>query len=425
MLRKSRTGCTTCRARRVKVRDTACDEIKPVCSNCKRRFVSIDRCDYSGISTRRKSTMSPPESQRTAANEPIKSLSLHPPSVQQSEQWRSLELYLMHHYTRHVAPTMSPCTGPLDMWTDIIPRLSFDSELVLNPLLALSAVHLRAHASTDPRLAFAAARYMDRALVQHREAVPTIAAQGLTEQLWLSATMLAFLAWIMSHEHREGEPYEMPTQHWIVRDNVSLLFVKQFERLRSMGYGWTGWEGIPTDIRTEDLWEDEQRQMRAIEEEINGLFSGFRVAQLEDERARAAYEEVRDFIFMVYRAFYSGQSTSMLRRYMGSIMTRCQLGMRQMLEMHDPLMMALMAHFTVLLKAKRLGERWWMNGRGLYEVASRTVLGMKSLMPKEYMWAMEWPCKVLSGEIELSRAEGLVPANDEDTTVLSFEMEIS
>lgn len=309
------------------------------------------------------------------------------------------------------------------MWIDIIPRLSFDSELVLNPLLALSAVHLRAHSSTDPRLAFAAARYMDRALVQHREAVPSIG-QGLTEQVWLSATMLAFLAWLTSNEHREGEAYEMPTQHWIVRDNVAMLFVREFDRLRSMGYAWTGSEELPFDIRTEDLWEDEKRQMMAIEDEIHGLFKGFRVAQLEDEHARAAYEEVRDYVLVVYRAFFVGQTTSMIRRYVGTMMNRCQLGLRQMLEMHDPLMMALMAHSIVILKAKRLGERWWMNGKGHYEVASRTVLGMRSLMPEKDLWAMDWPCRVLSGEVELGRAEGLVPVNDEDTTLLSCEVPV-
>lgn len=95
-----------------------------------------------------------------------------------------------------------------------------------------------------------------------------------------------------------------------------------------------------------------------------------------------------------------------------------------MLEMHDPLMMALMAHSIVILKAKRLGERWWMNGKGHYEVASRTVLGMRSLMPEKDMWAMDWPCRVLSGEVELSRAEGLVPVNDEDTTLLSCEVQV-
>ena len=129
----------------------------------------------------------------------------------------------------------------------------------------------------------------------------------------------------------------MPTQHWIVRDNVAMLFVREFDRLRSMGYAWTGSEELPFDIRTEDLWEDEKRQMLAIEDEIHSLLKGFRVAQLEDEHARAAYEEVRDYVLVVYRAFFFGQTTSMIRRYVGTMMNRCQLGLRQMLEMHDPL----------------------------------------------------------------------------------------
>ena len=40
--------------------------------------------------------------------------------------------------------------------------------------------------------------------------------------------------------------------------------------------------------------------------------------------------------------------------------------------------MSLMAHFMVLLKGKRLSERWWMNGKGRYETVARSVLGMKT-----------------------------------------------
>ncbi|EPE27424.1 Zn2/Cys6 DNA-binding protein [Glarea lozoyensis ATCC 20868] len=39
--RKSRTGCTICKERRMK-----CDEVRPVCSNCSRKFTDPEPCDY-------------------------------------------------------------------------------------------------------------------------------------------------------------------------------------------------------------------------------------------------------------------------------------------------------------------------------------------------------------------------------------------
>lgn len=387
-----------------------CDEVKPVCSNCRRRFVGIDKCSYGPAPSRRKT---PRTLQKTYLGDPLSAITLHPPTMDQSGESRSLELFLMHHYTRHVAATMSPCGGPLDMWLDIIPRLSFASDLVLNPLLALAAMHLLAHASNDPRLSLAAARYLDRTLVGHRTAVPNFRGSH-TEPLWLSAVMLANLCWLAGHEHREDEPYQLPTQFWLVRDNVARLFLHQSEQLRDLGYGWVGSEQVPLDLRTEDLAGPEQLQMRLIEDEMDDLWRGFNVAEEGPER-EAAYSEARDYVLAVYRGFFSGYPTTLLRRFLGIFTIRCRPSLRTLLEGGDPLALTLLAYLLVLMEAEGTGTRWWMNGKGRYEVVRRSVLGMKSLMPVESHWAMRWPCRVLEGEFALGRGEHLIPDDDEDT----------
>lgn len=57
--KKSRKGCRICKERKLKVRISSiviqydpylrrqCDEVKPVCGNCERRFVKIRSCDWS------------------------------------------------------------------------------------------------------------------------------------------------------------------------------------------------------------------------------------------------------------------------------------------------------------------------------------------------------------------------------------------
>ncbi|KAL3422969.1 hypothetical protein PVAG01_04716 [Phlyctema vagabunda] len=47
--KKSRNGCITCKERKLK-----CDEVKPVCGNCLRRFTTIEICDYGFGATFRK-----------------------------------------------------------------------------------------------------------------------------------------------------------------------------------------------------------------------------------------------------------------------------------------------------------------------------------------------------------------------------------
>ncbi|KAE9381979.1 hypothetical protein N431DRAFT_393715 [Stipitochalara longipes BDJ] len=51
--KKSRGGCKTCKERKLK-----CDEIKPTCGNCQRRFISTQPCDYSHLT--RASGATPP-----------------------------------------------------------------------------------------------------------------------------------------------------------------------------------------------------------------------------------------------------------------------------------------------------------------------------------------------------------------------------
>jgi hypothetical protein len=304
----------------------------------------------------------------------------------------------------------------MNMWLDIIPRMAFESEVVLNPMLALSAMHLGAHAGNDHRMSMAAARYLDRTLVGHRKAIPNFNG-ALAEPVWLSAVMLANLCWIAGHETRDNEQYELPMLYWAVRDNVAQLFISQSDRLKQMGYAWVGSERLPDEVLTEDLTENEQRQMRVIEGELDALWLGFDVEAEKDAGRKAAYEEARDYVLMVYRGFFSGMPSTLLRRFVGTVTTRCRLGLRILLEAYDPLAMILLAYLTVLIKAKGLGVRWWMNGKGRYEVATKSVRGIQGLLPEKYHWAMRWPCRVLDGEFALGRSEELIPVDDEETVL--------
>jgi hypothetical protein len=103
-----------------------------------------------------------------------------------------MELRLMHHYSTVVSSVMPDCKGQpaINLWQNVIPQLAFGSELVLNPMLALAALHYHSYSPGDSLMSFAATKYLDKTLVNHRRYIETFGSD-LTEEIWVSAVILA------------------------------------------------------------------------------------------------------------------------------------------------------------------------------------------------------------------------------------------
>ncbi|KAK0636734.1 hypothetical protein B0T17DRAFT_587798 [Bombardia bombarda] len=215
---------------------------------------------------------------------------------------------------------MSDCNGSnARMWLHTIPHLSFESDLVLNPMLALSALHLHSLSPDDLAMAVVLRRYIDRAL--------------------LSAIMLSHNYWLLAHQPQPDEPYELPLLAFKMIEGLGSVFAQERDYLDELGYGWFGGEEAPPEI---------------------------------------VYTEARDYVLCYYRAFCSGAPARNFWRFVGFMPARCQPGYRQMLQKHDPLAMALMARMLALLRG--LAHTWWLNGQGEYEVVERDVRGICQLM---------------------------------------------
>lgn len=314
----------------------------------------------------------------------------------------------MHHYTAVVAKTMPNCNGApaSDMWERIIPQFAFDSEVVLSPLLALSALHLHAHSPSNTPMSVALTRYVDKSLVNHRQSLSLFDGE-LAEHVWLSAVVLASMYWLLAHQTDPNSDYELPSQAWTMSQGVSLLFIQKRKLLDGLGYSWFGYENAPRVLPTKDLPLESQRQLQSVEKDMADLLERFEVHSLPTSE-QDIYIEAQAYVLYYYRAYYAGAVAKTLRRFIGTMTVRCRPAYRQLVESHDPLAMALLARLMVLMKG--LEYAWWMNGRGDYEVLERDVRGMCGLMPKHANWAMEWPCRVLSGEVVLSRPEMETPA---------------
>ncbi|TGO39398.1 hypothetical protein BHYA_0055g00550 [Botrytis hyacinthi] len=295
---------------------------------------------------------------------------------------------------------MPACQGaPARAWHHTIPQLSFDSEIVLNPMLALSALHMHTHTSQDYLLRIALRRYLDRTLVNHRQALSE--GEELSEQLWLSAILLCHVYWLLSRQKLENEEYEVPVQAIRMLEGVNVVFKQKRRLLNRLGYAPYKFESLPSVSSQNELSENAQLQMSRIEEDLAYLANAFSIST-ESETIQSVYLEAKESVLFHYRAFFSGTSAQILRRMITVMPARCQLTFRVLLEHHDPLAMALWARVLVLLKG--LEYAWWVNGGGEYEVLEKDVRGMRGLLPEKFRWTMDWPLKVLEGEIIFERA---------------------
>lgn len=303
----------------------------------------------------------------------------------------------MYHYTSVVRYTMPSCDGsPMAVWQRRIPQLSFESEVILNPMLALSALHIHAHSPNDTAMAIALRRYLDRTLVSHRQVLSS--GEGLSEHLWLSAVLLSHMHWLLIHQQQPNEAYELPLQAFKMLEGMGVLFAQNKVVLEALGYDWYGNEGMHHMAPDDELSTSAQMQLHGIEEDLAQLLNAFNVPALPEDD-KNIYMEVRDYVIYHYRAFYSSAGAKTFQRFIAIMAERCQPGYRKMLERHDPLAMALMARILVLLSG--VNHAWWMKGEGDYEVIGRDVRGIRGLMPPDLQWTMDWPCKVLYGEIVL------------------------
>jgi len=69
----------------------------------------------------------------------------------------------------------------------------------------------------------------------------------------------------------------------------------------------------------------------------------------------------------------------------------------ELIALEDPRALALLARNLSLLKV--VDNIWWLHGAGKsQQVAEHALAGIKSLMPREWAWSMEWPLRVVGCE---------------------------
>ncbi|KAL4953203.1 hypothetical protein BDW69DRAFT_200340 [Aspergillus filifer] len=136
--KKSRTGCTGCRSRRIK-----CDETHPSCANCQRAGLE---CHYTTRSHTTLPTLPTPLPQTPASN----------------ATFDILDLTLMHHYTANTSISLFGEAQRI-LWQIEVPLMARSSPLLMHGLLATAALHM-AYLNKDDS---DSSVYTSRALYHH------------------------------------------------------------------------------------------------------------------------------------------------------------------------------------------------------------------------------------------------------------------
>jgi hypothetical protein len=79
------------------------------------------------------------------------------------------------------------------MWEIDIPQMAFSSEIVLNALLAISAIHMHTINPAEKALSRASRSYLDRAVKRHRLAMVEVDSET-AEPLLVAAVLVSFLS---------------------------------------------------------------------------------------------------------------------------------------------------------------------------------------------------------------------------------------
>lgn len=379
---------------------TKCDEQRPVCKNCKRRYIDITCCVYDAKTSKssKRSVDSPRSSTSSYATTRIPTpVSFKPFETNDSN--RVLELRLLYHYTS------TTCAGqslkqmvPLlchPMWEVNIPQVAFSSPMVLDALLGISAIHLLALQPEDHSLALASRAYFNRAVANQRNALSRLDAES-AQPLLVTAVLIAHHTWLSTHiTERLDKQYNLTLSTYQMCLGISALIRRASPWLEQ--YSWSP-ESSQSCI--DDVVKSRGFMRRALED-LNSLSVYFRRQDTPAEDSLAYEKTVVELVAIYSLLMAEPLDVTRIEQDIVTILHRVTPRFLKLLEGEDPIAMALLARNLSLLSILEGSKSWWIHGAGKQKVPNKAVLGIRGLMPAEWMWTMTWPVNIVSKEITL------------------------
>ncbi|KAL3482164.1 hypothetical protein BJX99DRAFT_217445 [Aspergillus californicus] len=192
--RKARTGCSSCKKRRIK-----CDEQKPTCRNCLQHKI---KCGYHETllfqAPRRPlgSQTSPPTASRAPSAASQGPLPLCEDLV---------NVRLMHHFTTSTCQTLTTNRGVQALWRCQVPELGFVHRYLLQMIFAVAALHISRKTPSETQYVLYAYQQYEASLRNSSLALTQISPDNCHALYAVSA--LAFIFEFGTLQHRKSLLY--------------------------------------------------------------------------------------------------------------------------------------------------------------------------------------------------------------------------
>ncbi|CZR63277.1 uncharacterized protein PAC_13174 [Phialocephala subalpina] len=430
--RKSRTGCGTCKTRKVK-----CDEHRPVCNNCSRRCADLIACDFpprQDIFRSRKLVPRQSDSKPNSSFTPSPHvIDLHPTGTSTSPKQRRLEMRLLHHYTTttcHALPSRGK-NDPHQIFSSVVPQIGFVSDLVLDAMLAFSALHLRSISSSSIKdnsldlaeLEAAESRYMSKALNLQRRALQHLEAIDGNEVF--SAAMFIFHYVFLTENYKavsNETEYFIPTRIYHLARGSKVLFMA----LPDLGYEHYDLYCPRTDLilaeRPSSSWFIESalkdcERLRVFLETHTPQASPSTTKTTPEYDLQILCESLSNFTQLIH-TFSAGTEHifPQAQNLLALFPIRSGKRFEEMLDEKEPIACGLMARNFACIHAVGPGKGrgiWWLHG-GIeggtkVDIGRGNVLGIQGILKdvgrnvvdeEKWDWVMDWPIAVVEGRIE-------------------------
>ena len=358
-----------------------CDEIHPVCRNCTKHGVS---CDFEDAESSKPSpkgqlpasptpSARPPKAARPQSPREVMRASLHPAAS------RALELRLLHNYTALTASTFSDKPDQTAAWQLNVPALAYHAEYLMDAILAISALHLRALHPADQTLVRASHGYMASALAQYSTLLRDGVSEHNAEALFATATLIAFQSSASRLFDDSDEGYVLPVAWFHAYQGIKTVVIASWQWLRNSNRIQPIISGQPS--LSLDLHPDKKTFFATILDGMEDQLS----AEAEETRAetRQAYQHAIAFLNWAHqkpeRERIIAFAATVSRRFVSLI--------------GDGDRRALVITACFFAMTGVVDDVWWLRG-----IAKKEVSGIYALLPPEWLAKMEWPMRVANHE---------------------------
>ncbi|KAH6874372.1 hypothetical protein B0T10DRAFT_415440 [Thelonectria olida] len=344
---KTRTGCNTCKKRKIK-----CDETRPSCRNCIKHSVT---CDFIA----RTIPVSIP------ASNPEPSINLQ-------------DLELLHNFTSSTYSTLTTDPDIRNLWKTAIIRKAIECTYVMHSVLAVSAVHL-AHYRPEKRQS-----YMSQGLHHHQ--IATREATQLMSELRTEHCEHLWIFSILTIYFTLGCPRTDETSllfgKTVFPDWIFLLTGVRHLLLKLQSESYSGVLS-PVINRGSDRWlavhEPQHENARMLNELSRRV-----AAAVSDETELKIYQfalhELRCQLSFVLSAGH--KDLDIIDGFVWQFSVADDF--LPLLNQSKPEAVAIFAHSCIILKA--LEKHWWVQGWGDFLLSKAW-----DVLDDEYRLWVQWP----------------------------------